>query len=93
MGQLMSDSYGCFRRFINFIPLLLFFFPGFPNYDPYEYSSDYDNYDGDDIAINEEEENEIRVDINFKNTGTTEIVDRGTTIKLPCYVDKFPGKH
>lgn len=74
---------------ISFLP----FFPGFPNYDPYEYSSDYDNYDGDDIAINEEEENEIRVDINFKNTGTTEIVDRGTTIKLPCYVDKFPGKN
>lgn len=68
----------------------LVFIEGFPNYDPYEYSSDYDNYDGDDIAINEEEENEIRVDINFVNTGTTEIVDRGTTIKLPCYVDKFP---
>ena len=60
-----------------------------PNYD---YSSDnYDNYD-DDNLVNEEQETEINYDIKFKSMGTTHVVDKGTTIKLPCNVDKYPGK-
>ena len=56
----------------------------------YEYSSDYDNYD--ESLVNEEEETEIHYDIRFLSSGTTHVVDKGTTIKLPCNVDKYPGK-
>ena len=28
--------------------------------------------------------------INFINIGTSQMVDKGTTIKLPCYVDMYP---
>ena len=58
-----------------------------------EYSSDY-NYDAEDNndAPNEEEEYEIGYDINFMSTGETHVVDKGHTIKLPCMVDKYPGK-
>ena len=65
------------------------FVAGFPNYD---YSGDDYNYPDDNEPIaNEEEEVEIEYDINFLNVGRAQIVDKGTTIKLPCNVDKYPG--
>jgi len=60
----------------------------FPNYD---YSGDDYNYPEDnEPLVNEEEEEEIQYDINFLNIGASQIVDKGTTIKLPCNVDKYP---
>ena len=62
----------------------------FPNYD---YSGDDYNYPEDnEPLVNEEEEEEIQYDINFLNIGASQIVDKGTTIKLPCNVDKYPGR-
>ncbi len=62
-----------------------------PASDDYQYSSDYDNYDNEPIP-NEEEETEINYDIKFMKPGKTLVVDKGTTIKLPCNVDKYPRK-
>ena len=67
-------------------------FAGFPNPQADDYLSDYDDYDNDIMPINEEEESEIKYNIRFLSTGVTHVVDRGTTIKLPCKVDKYPGK-
>jgi hypothetical protein len=33
---------------------------------------------------------EMQYDINFLNIGNSQIVDKGTTIKLPCNVDMYP---
>ena len=82
----------------NEIYLKLFFyifFSGHPvNEDPDRYSyddpSDYDY--GDDEEINEDEEKEMKLNVNFINSGETFHVDKGTTIRLPCYIDTFPGK-
>ena len=67
-------------------------FSGHPlqNEEQYSYDdpSDYDY--GDDEEI--EEEKEISYDVNFMNSGETLHVDKGTTIRLPCYIDTFPGK-
>ena len=35
---------------------------------------------------------EMQYDINFLNIGNSQIVDKGTTIKLPCNVDMYPGR-
>ena len=67
------------------------FFAGFPNYD---YSGDDYNYNDNQYTDNEPIENpeeEIKYDIKFLNIGGSQIVDKGTTIKLPCIVDKYPG--
>ena len=34
----------------------------------------------------------MQYDINFLNIGNSQIVDKGTTIKLPCNVDMYPGR-
>ena len=77
---------------VIFIPLFSTF-AGLPRpaSDDYQYSSDYDNYDNEPIP-NEEEETEINYDIKFMKPGKTLVVDKGTTIKLPCNVDKYPRK-
>ena len=64
-------------------------FAGFPNYD---YSGDDYQYNDDNELVNEEEEMEMQYDINFLNIGNSQIVDKGTTIKLPCNVDMYPGR-
>ena len=57
------------------------------------YSYDDPNYDDySDDFLGEEEEKEIVYDISFTNSGDTITVDKGTTIRLPCNVDKYPGK-
>lgn len=58
-----------------------------PNYD---YSGDDYQYNDDNELVNEEEEMEMQYDINFLNIGNSQIVDKGTTIKLPCNVDMYP---
>ena len=72
--------------------IIIFIFSGHPlqNEEQYSYDdpSDYDY--GDDEEI--EEEKEISYDVNFMNSGETLHVDKGTTIRLPCYIDTFPGK-
>ena len=72
--------------------IIIFIFSGHPlqNEEQYSYDdpSDYDY--GDDEEI--EEEKEISYDVNFMNSGETFHVDKGTTIRLPCYIDTFPGK-
>jgi hypothetical protein len=62
--------------------------------DQYQYdASDYNYDDGDGDMLGEEEEKEIGYDINFQNRGSTHTVDKGTTIRLPCYVDQFPENY
>jgi len=79
------------RKSILILSALILVVQGFPNYD---YSSDYsgdDDYYGDnELVANEEEEKEIQYDINFLNIGGALVVDKGTTIKLPCQIDKYP---
>ena len=58
-----------------------------PNYD---YSGDDYQYNDDNELVKEEEEMEIQYDINFLNIGNSQIVDKGTTINLPCNVDMYP---
>ena len=58
--------------------------------DYHDYEVDYDDYSDD--FLGEEEEKEIVYDISFTNSGDTITVDKGTTIRLPCNVDKYPGK-
>ncbi len=78
-------------------PTYFFFFTGKPeaqasaesNAGDYQYDS-YDSYD--EYIDEEEEEKEIGYDINFVNSGSTHTVDKGTTIRLPCYIDDFPSK-
>ena len=68
------------------------FFPGHPlNEEQYSYD-DPSDYDYGDDDYNKDEEKEISYDVNFMNSGETFHVDKGTTIRLPCYIDKFPGK-
>merc|ERR1719495_711335 len=55
-----------------------------------DYYSDYnetDDYPEDDDASNDRA---ITENVNFVNQGQTITVDKGTTIRLPCYVDEFP---
>ena len=52
-----------------------------------------DYYGDNELVANEEEEKEIQYDINFLNVGGNLVVDKGTTIKLPCQVDKYPGMY
>ena len=67
-------------------------FSGLPNPN-YDYSGDdYLDYSDDNELVNEEEEMEMQYDINFLNIGNSQIVDKGTTIKLPCNVDMYPGR-
>ena len=73
------------------IPIFLLF-AGLPNPN-YDYSGDdYLDYSDDNELVNEEEEMEMQYDINFLNIGNSQIVDKGTTIKLPCNVDMYPGR-
>ena len=71
-------------------------FAGLPNpnqADPnYDYSGDDYSYPDDNELANEEEEMEMQYDISFLNIGNSQIVDKGTTIKLPCNVDMYPGR-
>merc|ERR1712223_289248 len=72
------------------LSVLAFECQGFPNYD---YSGDDYNYNDNQYTDNEPIENpeeEIKYDIKFLNIGGSQIVDKGTTIKLPCIVDKYP---
>jgi len=64
-----------------------------------DYQDDYYNYDddqkyNDNLADNpegyDEEEEGMTVDPEILTKGNTYTVDKGTTIRLPCYVDKFP---
>jgi len=74
-------------KIVFFLSAFILVVQGFPNYD---YSGDDYNYDDDDQLPNDKEEKEIQYDINFLNVGKSEIVDKGTTIKLPCNVDNYP---
>ncbi len=63
-----------------------------------EYSSD-DYYDDGDYNADVDSEgggndNEVIIKNlpNFITKGSTHVVDKGTTISLPCYVDKMPRK-
>ena len=74
-----------------YLKLFFIFFSGHPLNDQYTYNDDPSDYDyGDDEEI--EVDKEISVDVNFINSGETFHVDKGTTIRLPCYIDTFPGK-
>ena len=66
-------------------------FAGLPNPN-YDYSGDDYQYNDDNELVNEEEEMEMQYDINFLNIGNSQIVDKGTTIKLPCNDDMYPGR-
>ena len=73
----------------------VWFFSGHPSprVDQEHYSYDDPNdYNYDEDILGEEEEKEIEYDISFTNSGNTHTVDKGTTIRLPCFVDSFPGK-
>ena len=70
------------------------FFTGKPqnvdySYDDSDYDQDSDEYDaaGDEADM----EQAFSIDPNFTIQGQTITVDKGTTIKLPCYVDEFPS--
>ena len=85
----------CFKFYI-LIPFFFWLFAGLPNpnqADPnYDYSGDDYSYPDDNELVNEEEEMEMQYDISFLNIGNSQIVDKGTTIKLPCNVDMYPGR-
>ena len=65
--------------------------------DNYDYQDEDYNYDDDEVHPNHEEEDEkeftIYKDITFLTSKIqqTHMVDKGTTIKLSCIVDKYPG--
>ena len=59
------------------------------------FSSDDPDYNDEDYKSDDgytEEEGVWRIDPKIISKGDTFVVDKGTTIRLPCYVDKFPGK-
>merc|ERR1712179_364250 len=78
-------------KIVFFLSAFILVVQGFPNYD---YSGDDYNYNDnqytDNEPIEQDPEEEIKYDINFLNIGDSQIVDKGTTIKLPCNVDKYP---
>ena len=74
-----------------FTDFYFWLFAGLPNPN-YDYSGDDYQYNDDNELVNEEEEMEMQYDINFLNIGNSQIVDKGTTIKLPCNVDMYPGR-
>ena len=56
----------------------------------YDYSEeDYVSEDGDGEGLRETEIQDLP---EFVTKGSTFTVDKGTTIRLPCYVDKLPCK-
>ena len=77
--------------YVVFHESFFWLFAGLPNPN-YDYSGDDYSYPDDNELVNEEEEMEMQYDINFLNIGNSQIVDKGTTIKLPCNVDKYPSR-
>jgi len=57
-------------------------------YDEYEYA-DYQDYDAD--SFSNKEEKELHVTPVFVSESKNIVVDKGTTIRLPCMVDHLPG--
>ena len=61
-------------------------------YLPQDDDYNYDNaYEADNPEGYDEEEEGMTVDPEILTKGNTYTVDKGTTIRLPCYVDKFPS--
>ena len=59
----------------------------------YDENYDYDGeYDGEDGLNDENLDGVISVTPKFTIDGQTIMVDKGTTISLPCNVDKLPRK-
>ena len=72
--------------FSNKISKRIFYLPQDDDYN-------YDNaYEADNPEGYDEEEEGMTVDPEILTKGNTYTVDKGTTIRLPCYVDKFPSK-
>lgn len=55
------------------------------DYDTTDYDEDYKSDDRYDV-----DKDKPAIDPNIVTQGNTYTVDKGTTIRLPCYVDKFP---
>ena len=62
------------------LALLVVITKGLINDDP----SDYEYGDPSDYGDDEE------IDVHFINSGESFFVDKGTTIRLPCYINTFP---
>ena len=66
----------------------------------YDEYVDDEYYEGDDLDYNSDvdsggtDENDAAIkDVpNFVTRGSTFTVDKGTTIRLPCYVDRLPSE-
>lgn len=59
--------------------------------DGYDYDGDDDDYNSDvDSGGTDENDYAIKDVPNFVTRGSTFTVDKGTTIRLPCYVDRLP---
>lgn len=54
------------------------------------YGNDYPDSGKADYTSDGYNEEEVEVDPTIISKGDTFMVDKGTTIRLPCYVDKFP---
>jgi hypothetical protein len=57
------------------------------------YDTDDDAYNSDIDSSDSEKEVAIKNLPNFISKGSTFTVDKGTTIRLPCYVDKLPSEY
>ena len=61
--------------------------------DGYDYDGDDDDYNSDvDSGGTDENDYAIKDVPNFVTRGSTFTVDKGTTIRLPCYVDRLPSE-
>ena len=70
------------------------FFPGMPSVGesvpaPDDYYSSDDYYAGDDDDYLSSEEKVVHTTPTFVSTSTSQLVNEGDTIKLPCFVDKL----
>ena len=73
-----------------------FFVPGMPSVGesvaapaPDDYYSSDDYYAGDDDDYLSSEEKVVHTTPTFVSTSTSQLVNEGDTIKLPCFVDKL----
>ena len=74
--------------------VLRLFFPGMPSVGesgpaPDDYYSSDDHYAGDDDDYLSSEEKVVHTTPTFVSTSTSQLVNEGDTIKLPCFVDKL----
>ena len=86
-------SYKILSLWFTILLNLNMYVSGLPSYE--DYSNDqYDyEYEDDELPINEEESQDTNVHRpSIVSTPVMLDVDNGMTIRLPCLVDKLPGK-